>query len=98
METVCVAVLARRPARRGAKGDAGTSVERRNAAGVRESATRMGRAIFARGFVAGLAPSCGNRLQRFLFALRTRYALRPAPARDAKIAPAQTVLSGHNLL
>ncbi|MDE2476647.1 MAG: hypothetical protein KGO48_16455 [Alphaproteobacteria bacterium] len=85
METVCVAVLARRPARRGAKGDAGTSVERRNAAGARESATRMGRAIFARGFVAGLARI-------------TRYALRPAPARDVKIAPAQTVLSGYNLL
>lgn len=36
----------------GAESDAGTSVERRN---VRENATRMGRAVFARGFVAGLA-------------------------------------------
>ncbi|MDE2476920.1 MAG: hypothetical protein KGO48_17825 [Alphaproteobacteria bacterium] len=85
MESVCVAVLARRAARRGAKSDAGTSVERRNEAGVRENATRMGRAISARGFVAGLARI-------------TRYALRPAPARDAKTAPAQTVPSGHNLL
>ena len=85
MESVCVAVLARRSARRGAKGDAGTSVERRNAAGARENATRMGRALFARGFVAGLASIA-------------RYALRPAPARDAKIAPAQTVPSGRDLL
>ena len=66
---VCVAVLARRSARRGAKGDAGTSVERRNEAVTRENATRMGRAFFARGFVTGLAPSRGNRLWRFLHAL-----------------------------
>jgi len=85
MESVCVAVLARRSARRGAKGDAGTSVERRNAAVARENATRMGRALFARGFVAGLARIA-------------RYALRPAPARGAKIVPAQTVSSGRNLL
>ena len=85
MESVCVAVLARRSARRGAKGDAATSVERRNEAVARKNATRMGRALFARGFVAGLARIA-------------RYALRPAPARDAKIAPAQTVPSGHNLL
>src|SRR5437868_5606593 len=78
IESVCVAVLARRSGRRGAKVDAGTSDERRNEPGVRENATRMGRALFARGFVAGL-----DRI--------TRYALRPAPARDAKIAPAQTI-------
>jgi len=45
----------------------------------------MGRTLFARGFVTGLARI-------------TRYGLRLASARDAKIAPAQTIQSGHNLL
>src|SRR5205085_6191281 len=83
--SVCVAVLAWRSGRRGAKVDAGTSAERRNEPCARENATRMGRTLFARGFVTGLARI-------------TRYGLRPAPARDAKIAPAQTIQSGHNLL
>src|SRR5438874_8333188 len=55
------------------------------AAESRPWATRKGRALFARGFVAGLASI-------------TRYALRPAPVRDAKIAPAQAVQSGYNPL
>jgi hypothetical protein len=85
MEPICVAVLARRSARRGAKVDAGTSDERRNDAGARENATRMGRTRFARGFV--------ERLTRI-----PRYELRRSPARDAKIAPAQMVPSGNDLL
>ncbi len=85
MEPACVAVLARRSARRGAKVDAGTSAERRNEAGVCENATRMGWALFARGFV--------ERLARI-----PRYELRRSPARDAKIAPAQMVPSGNDLL
>ena len=44
-----------------------------------------GRTLFARGFVAGLVRIA-------------RYALRPAPARDAKIVPAQTIKRGYNLL
>jgi len=44
-----------------------------------------GRTLFARGFVAGLVRIA-------------RYALRPAPARDAKIVPAQTIKPGYNLL
>jgi hypothetical protein len=85
MESICVAVLARRPARRGAKVDAGTSAERRNDAGARENATHMGRALFARGFVERLA-------------CIARYGLRRSPARDAKIAPAQMVSSNNILL
>ena len=85
IESVCVAALAWRFGRRGAKVGAGTSAERRNEPVARENATRTGRALFARGFVAGV-----DRI--------TRYALRPAPARDAKIATAQTIQSGHNLL
>ena len=74
MESICVAVLAWRSARRGAKVDAGTSAKRRNDAAARARAlcalfermraaerrpwaTRMGRALFARGFVERLAPS-----------------------------------------
>ena len=61
--------------------DKGGSVERRNDAGARENATRMGRALFARG--------CVERLARI-----TRYEPRRSPARDAKIAPAQMVQPG----
>jgi hypothetical protein len=82
---VCVAVLARRSARRGTKVDAGTSAERRNDVGARENATRVGRALFARRFVEGLARM-------------TRYELRPSPARGAKTAPAQAILPRMNML
>jgi hypothetical protein len=40
-------VLARRSARRGAKGDAGASAERRNAAGARQGATRRAGSIWS---------------------------------------------------
>ena len=79
--SVCVAALARRSGRRGAKVDAGTSDERRNDPGARQRATQRAGRLFARGFVAGLDRT-------------TRYALRPASARDAKIAPAQMVRPG----
>jgi hypothetical protein len=85
MKSICVAVLARRSARRGAKVDAGTSSERRNDAVARENATRMGRALFVRGFV--------ERLARI-----PRYELRRSPARGAKAAPAQMVPSDNVLL
>ena len=62
---------ARRSARRDAKSDAVTSVERRNEAGARPRATPWGRWLLRRGFVEGLDRS-------------SRYALRPAPARAAK--------------
>src|SRR5258708_3949802 len=63
--------LARRPARRDAKSDAVTSVERRNNAGARPRATPWGRGLLRRGFVEGLDRSA-------------RYALRPSPAPAAK--------------
>jgi len=85
VESICVAVLVRRSARRGAEVDAGTSDERRNDAAARENATRIGRALFARGFV--------ERLARI-----PRYELRRSPARDAKIAPAQMVPPDNILL
>src|SRR5205814_4632280 len=61
----------RRSARRDAKSDAVTSVERRNKVGARPRATPWGRGLLRRGFVEGLDRS-------------PRYALRPAPARAAK--------------
>ncbi len=63
--------VARRSARRGAKGDAGASAERRNAAGARPGATRRAGVFCGHGFVAKLAS-------------RHRYVLRPAPARGTK--------------
>ncbi len=60
MESICVAVLARRFARRGAKVGAGTSDERRNDTGACENATRMGR---HRGRIP-TRPSGGMRGQR----------------------------------
>jgi hypothetical protein len=56
---------------------AGASVERRNVAGIRENATRMGRAIFARGIAEALARI-------------TRYAFGASPGNEPKIAPSQT--------
>src|SRR5260370_40115822 len=64
-------VRARRSARRAAKSDAVTSVERRNEVGARPPATLEGRGLLRRGFVEGLGRSA-------------RYALRPSPARAAK--------------
>ena len=71
MESICVAVLVARSARRGAKVDAGTSDERRNDAVARENATRMGRALFARGFVERLARRATSR--------RDDYPIRASP-------------------
>lgn len=79
---VCVAAPAERSARRGAKGDAGTSAECRNEAGAHRRRNLQGRGLCRRGGVAGLARS-------------PRYALRPSPTRRRQIPPAQATLFGN---
>src|SRR5687768_1818673 len=78
-------VRARRSARRAAKGDAGTSDERRNEAGARPHATRRA------GRFCVVGSSKGSRVVP-----ATR--LHPSPAHGRKIAPAQVVPYGRNML